>query len=226
MQSNLTLCNSDWTASHVERFLHIKAQTLYPPVLPSGPHSRWDDRRRTFVAMGRISPEKDYERVLRIVARVRAHAPDLTLTIVGTWDASTAAYARRLQELAASLDPAGSWIAIRRDLSRDEVRALLTSTRYGIHGMQEEHFGMAPAEMVRAGMIVWVPNGGGQVEIVGDEPGLRYNSDDEAVDAILHTIGSSTEEARLREHLAARADLFDHRRFMSRILDIVTTFRE
>ena len=26
---------------------------------------------------------------------------------------------------------------------------------------------MAPAELVRAGVIVWVPDGGGQVEIVG-----------------------------------------------------------
>ena len=40
-----------------------------------------------------------------------------------------------------------------------------------LHGMREEHFGMAPAEMARAGVIVWVPNGGGQMEIVGDEPG-------------------------------------------------------
>ena len=48
----------------------------------------------------------------------------------------------------------------------------MASHRYGIHGMREEHFGMAPAEMVRAGVIVWVPRGGGQMEIVGREPAL------------------------------------------------------
>ena len=36
--------------------------------------------------MGRISPEKEYERVMKILARVRAHVPDLTLTVIGTWD--------------------------------------------------------------------------------------------------------------------------------------------
>ena len=40
----------------------------------------------------------------------------------------------------------GSWIQFRDNLTRDEVRALMASHRYGIHGMREEHFGMAPAE--------------------------------------------------------------------------------
>ena len=55
--------------------------------------------------------------------------------------------------------------------------------------MREEHFGMAPAEMARAGCIVWVPRGGGQMEIVGREPALMYESDDEAVEKISATLG-------------------------------------
>jgi glycosyltransferase involved in cell wall biosynthesis len=226
MRSNLTLCNSNWTAAHIERFLGIKAQTLYPPVVASAPQCPWAERARAFVAMGRISPEKEYERVMRIIARVRVHAPDITLTIVGTWDRQTASYHRQLVELAASLDPSSEWLTIQPNLSREQVQRLLASTRYGIHGMREEHFGMAPAEMVRAGMIVWVPNGGGQTEIVGDAPTLKYASEDAAVDAILHTIDNAPEEARLREHLSIRGELFDHRRFMSSALDIVTSFRE
>ena len=226
MKSNLTLCNSNWTASHVRRFLGIDGVTLYPPVLASTPQATWGERSRAFVAMGRISPEKEYERLIRIVARVRAHAPDITLTIVGTWDAKTERYYNSLVKLAASLDSSGSWITIRRDLSRDEVRRLLTSTRYGIHGMREEHFGMAPAEMVRAGMIVWVPNGGGQVEIVGDAPALKYSSEDEAVDSILQVIGNPSEEHRLRGHLEHQGELFSHDRFMTSVREIVSTFRE
>ena len=52
----------------------------------------------------------------------------------------------------------------------------MASHRYGIHGMREEHFGMAPAELARAGAIVWVPRGGGQMEIVGHEPALMFDS--------------------------------------------------
>ena len=224
MRSNLTLCNSDWTASHIRRFLAIDARTLYPPVLSAQPQRPWNERARGFVAMGRISPEKEYERVMRILARVRARVADLTLTIVGTWDAKTKRYHDSLIRLATDVDPAGEWITMRRNLSRGDVKGLLTATRYGIHGMREEHFGMAPAEMVRAGMIVWVPNGGGQVEIVGDETVLRYETEDSAVDKILSVIDNPAEEARLREHLATRGELFSEERFIAKVREIVATF--
>ncbi len=47
---------------------------------------------------------------------------------------------------------------------------------------------MAPAELARAGCIVWVPRGGGQMEIVGDEPALMYDSEDDAVAKIVRTL--------------------------------------
>ena len=80
---------------------------------------------------------------MKILARVREHVPDLTLTIIGTWDRHSRRYHRSLTSLAASLGP---WIEFRDNLTRDEVRALMAAHRYGIHGMREEHFGMAPAE--------------------------------------------------------------------------------
>ena len=87
----MTLVNSDWTGAHVARFLGITTRTLYPPVVDPAPGLPWDERRNAFLAVGRISPEKEYERVMRILARVREQAPDLTLTIVGTWDRHTRA---------------------------------------------------------------------------------------------------------------------------------------
>jgi glycosyltransferase involved in cell wall biosynthesis len=226
MKTNLTLANSDWTAARIRTFLNIQAATLYPPVLAAAPQLPWSERQRGFVMMGRISPEKEYERVMRILARVRASAPDVTLTIIGTWDRAASGYYKRLIALAAALDPGSAWITFRRDLSRDEVRTVLTTTRYGIHGMREEHFGMAPAEMVRAGMVVWVPDGGGQVEIVGDAPALRFAEDDQAVESILSVINDPSEEARLREHLAIQGGRFGTGRFTDAIRDIVATFRE
>jgi glycosyltransferase involved in cell wall biosynthesis len=224
MKGNLTLTNSNWTASHVRRFLGIDAHTVYPPVVGASASVDWSERRAAFVAMGRVSPEKEYERVIRIVARVRMQAAHTSLTIVGTWDANTERYYQSLVTLGRALDPAGEWLTFRRDLSRDAVRALLTTTRYGIHGMREEHFGMAPAEMVRAGMIVWVPDGGGQVEIVGDAPELRYNTDDEAVDSIVRVMGDAAIARRLREQLRVHGEQFSEVHFMTRVQNIVRDF--
>ena len=225
MKSNVTLANSDWTAAKIKTSLGIDAETLYPPVSRPSPPPEWSARRPGFVTMGRFSPEKDYERVIRILARVRAHAPDLTLTVVGTVDRASRAYYNRLTSLAASLG-ADDWITFRHDLSRDEVRRLIAANRYGIHGMREEHFGMAPAEMVAGGMIVWVPDGGGQVEIVGDAPLLRYASDEQAAKQITRVISDEPEQRRLLAHLAQQSERFGTERFMATIRRVVAAFRD
>jgi glycosyltransferase involved in cell wall biosynthesis len=223
MKANVTLTNSDWTADNIRRFLGIDARTVYPPVADPAASVPWDERRSGLVAVGRISPEKDYDRIMRVVAEVRAQIPGLTLTIVGTSDRHTRRYERHLRAEAASL---GSWIDFRIDLSREQVAGLMAQHRYGIHGMRAEHFGMAPAEMVRAGMIVWVPNGGGQVEIVGRHPSLVYDTDAAASATIRRVLGDAAEQARLRTHLAHQATLFSTERFMTDIQEIVRDFRD
>jgi len=223
LRQNLTLANSHWTAARVKQLLAIDARTVYPPVADPAPVLPWSDRRTAFVALGRISPEKEYERSMRILSRVRRHVHNLTFTIVGTWDRHAARYLRELERLATALGP---WIQFRRDLTRDEVRQLLSSDRYGIHGMREEHFGMAPAEMVRAGMIVWVPRGGGQVEIVGDAAALLFDTEEEAAEKILGVLADTKEQTRLRAHLQSRAKLFGTDRFVEEMRSIVADFRE
>ena len=222
MKANLTLVNSDWTGRHVAKFLGITTRTLYPPVVDPAPEVPWTERRNGFLAVGRISPEKEYERMMRILARVREQGLDVTLTIIGTRDRHARHYFRTLTLLAASL---GSWIDFRDNVSRDEMRAMMASHRYGIHGMGEEHFGMAPAEMARAGAIVWVPRGGGQMEIVGNEPALMYESDDEAVEKITRTLASASEQQRLRDRLAATSGQFSTTAFMAEVRSIVDGFR-
>lgn len=221
LKENLTLVNSNWTGEHVRAFLGGNPRTLYPPVADPGPGRPWAERAPHFLAVGRISPEKDYERVMRILGRVRSHIPSIRLTIVGTWDRHTARYFDGLQSLARSL---GDWIEFRQNVSRDELRDLMGSHRYGLHGMREEHFGMAPAEMVRAGAIVWVPNGGGQTEIVGHEPTLVFDSDQDAVRKISAVLIDAREQARLRQQLAQLAGVFSIDRFVREVRHIVATF--
>ena len=221
MKQNVTLVNSDWTGEHVRRLLGITTRTLYPPVVDPAPGLPWPARRQGFLAVGRISREKEYERVMRILARVRERVPDLTLTIVGTSDRHSRGYLRSLTALAGSL---GSWIQFRDNLTRDQVRALMGSHRYGIHGMREEHFGMAPAELARAGAIVWVPRGGGQMEIVGHEPALMYESEDDAVAKMVRTIGDDGEQQRLRSLLSSQSERFSTEHFMRTVRGIVDEF--
>ena len=111
---------------------------------------------------------------MTILSAVRQRVPGITLTIVGTSDRHTRRYLRSLRALAQSLGP---WIDIREDLSRDELRELMSAHRYGIHGMREEHFGMAPAELVRAGVIVWCRAGRPRWRLSGNDRAV-FDGDD------------------------------------------------
>jgi glycosyltransferase involved in cell wall biosynthesis len=211
MRRNITLVNSDWTGRQAWTRYQIASRTVYPPVRMVPSSLGWEARVPEFVAIGRIAPEKELERVIDVMTAVRAQVPAVRLHVVGTTD-QTRYYRRIVRRIRA----AGDWIQLHEDLSRSELDALIGRVRYGIHGMREEHFGMAPAEMVRAGCIVWVPDGGGQVEIVGDAR-LTYGSIEEGVAKITRTLGDADEQARLRAHLATRASLFSTERFMQQV---------
>ena len=207
--ANVTLVNSDWTGRLAGQRYGFVSRTVYPPVAAEFPPVAWEAREPGFVCIGRIAPKKELDRVIDIVAGVRRAVPAARLHIVGTPD--DRAYSRRV---AARAQAAG--FAVHQNLSRAELASLVARQRYGIHGMLEEHFGMAPAEMVRAGCVVWVPNGGGQVEIVAD-PRLVYDSVEDAVAKIVRVLQSPAEEATLRAHLAGRAERFSTDRFMREI---------
>ena len=76
---------------------------------------------------------------------------------------------------------------------------------------------MAVAELVSAGCITFVPNSGGQVEIVGDDERLIYYSREDAVHKILRALRDPDCQASLRNHIASRRNLFTSERFVSRL---------
>jgi glycosyltransferase involved in cell wall biosynthesis len=217
---NLSLVNSDWTGALFRRWYGVATRTVYPPVTPMPPQVPWESRQNGFVCIGRLVPEKQVERVIDIVSRVRETAPDVRLHIVGTLDASRR-YGRRIRR---QVRAHRGWITLHDDLPRAELRRLVAGQRYGIHGMPQEHFGIAVAEMASAGAIVFVPADGGQVEIVGGDERLLYRTPDEAVRKIRRVMSDRAEQARLSAALAARRDLFSAERFVQAIRDIVATF--
>jgi glycosyltransferase involved in cell wall biosynthesis len=209
MHRNITLVNSDWTGRLAHQRYGFVTRTVYPPVTAEVPDVPWDKREPGFVCIGRIAPEKELDRVIDVVTGVHRQVPGVTLHIVGTPEDGP--YHRRIAERARA-----AGFTLHENLSRAELGELMAHQRYGIHGKSEEHFGMAPAEMVLAGCVVWVPNGGGQVEIV-DEPRLTYDSVEDAVAKIVRVLRTPAEQDALRAHLAARAPRFSTDRFMREI---------
>jgi glycosyltransferase involved in cell wall biosynthesis len=215
MRQTAMLVNSDYIGGLVRARYGLVPRTLYPPVHGTFPAVAWEAREPAFLCVGRIAPDKELDRVIDILALVRAARPGVRLRIVGTPEG---AYAERV---AARVRAEGAgWITLESGLSHDALMRRMAGHRYGIHGHRTEHFGLVVAEMVRAGCIVWVPDAGGQVEIVGD-PRLRYDTVEGAAASILRTLADPAEEADLRARLAKQARLFSVERFVAGFREVV-----
>ena len=220
LRRNVTLANSAYTASLFQTLHGVPARVVHPPAPGHFAARPWSERKNRVVCVGRILPGKDVPRVVEIVGRLRALGHELSLVVVGAWSCSSS-YRRDVGRL---LERHRAWVSHEPDLSRDELTRLLAESRYGIHAMVGEPFGMAVAEMQRAGCIAFVPRVGGPSEIVGHEPRVVYGSVDEAVAHADEVLRDPRLQAKLHTHALARGDLFTVERFTAQIREHVDRF--
>jgi glycosyltransferase involved in cell wall biosynthesis len=204
---NRTVANSEWTRALLRERLGLASEVIYPPV--SGPSAAvpWKEREDGFVVMARLVPEKRIDLVVGVLAEVRQRKP-VHLHILGRRGRS--GYAKKLEALCRAH---GDWVHLEGEAFGAKKAALLAGHKYGLSARRAEAFGIAPAEMVKAGLVVWVPDGGGQTEIVA-HPDLTFGSRDEAVARILAVITDPARETALRRHLETRAAVFSSARFV------------
>jgi glycosyltransferase involved in cell wall biosynthesis len=213
---NRLLANSGWTAGVTEKAYGTRPEVVYPPVDTSEFVPRpWTEREEGFVTIGRITPYKRVLRTIDIVERLHDRSYNIHLHIVGPTLNSD--YAERVKTRAATHD----FVHVEGEVSRTELVKLISSHRYGIHGTDYEHFGMAVAELAAGGTIPFVPNGGGQREIVHEREELLYETVDEAVEKIDRVLSNSELQAEIRGELDDIEERFGRDRFKRTIREIV-----
>lgn len=218
MRRNLTLANSLWSIGEMDD-AGLAGELLYAPAPGAFPDIPWERRRDAFVCTGRLVPCKRQNWITDTLALVRRDWPDLELHICGS--VQDAAYASRLE---AAAQAHGRWVRVHRELSRNDLVALLSQSRYGIHAAIDEHFGIAPAEMARAGCIPFVHSSGGQVEIVDRDPRLCFSTAEDAVGKILAVLRDRPLQDELRTAVHRRSDRFTSEGFVAGLLDYVEKF--
>ncbi|HEX8029090.1 MAG TPA: glycosyltransferase family 4 protein, partial [Vicinamibacterales bacterium] len=207
---------SRWTAEMLERLGELSNPTvLYPPVLDPGEGLPWHEREDQFLCVGRFHESKRIETSISIVKKVRQTVlPRARLIVVGS--PVDPAYTSRLRAIASR---EGDWVRVSENLTRDELNTVMGRSRYGIQAMEAEHFGMATAEMTRAGCLVFAHNSGGSPEVLNHEIGLLWSTEESAVEKIAAiTAGPAAGlSATLRRH----AGMFSPAMFEERFRKIV-----
>ena len=214
---DVLLAYSGWVASVIEREHRVKCGVLYPPVPGGFERAPFESRNDDFACIGRISEEKRLERVMEILGKVRARGYPVRLRMIG--DFGTNKYARKIQALTRGLP----WVILEGSVSEQRKQQILRSCRYGIHGAEGEGFGIAVAEMVKAGCIPFTPVEGGPAEILNHEA-LLYRDDDDAAEKICAVLSRPALRASLLEHLRRQAEKFSAENFMRDLREIVEKF--
>ena len=214
---DLVLANSQWSARILMERFGLEAEVLYPPVAALPEVGRPEREPLSFVALGRLAPEKRIEDMVAILRSLRSQWPELTLHVIGRGDG---AYADALARLA----DAEPWIVLHGALYGAEKARRILSSPFAIHACRGEAFGIAVAEMARAGCVTFVPNEGGQVEIVEDAR-LRYSSLHEAVAKIRHICEYPDLALELSHELRERSDRFSTNAFCAQLREHVVGFR-
>ena len=220
LKENTVLANSDWTGSVFERIYGVKTRTLYPPVSAPVVERAWDQRSNAFLASGRLSPTKRLDWIVATLSQVRKAQTDLTLHLAGTKvkvDDGPEYYDKLRRLVHANSD----WVTLHENLSRRELSQLTAQVRYGIHAQIDEHFGIAPAEILMGGGIPFVHNSGGQVEISGRDPRLFFTTQEDAVGKITAIMRDRRAQESVLESLARRRKLFTCERFVEEIREAV-----
>lgn len=206
------LANSRWTAARIEEVQGAEADVVYPPVdVGQFAGQPWEERERGFVTIGRVGPLKRVIQSIEVIVALRERGHDVHLHVVGP--PTNGAYYQRIVRKAAGYE----YVHVEGELEFEELVETVCSHRYGIHGMREEHFGIAVAQMIAGGAIPFVPGGGGQVEIVDGRKELLYRSAAEAVEKIEHVLTDRTRQEELHHELRARATKFGRERFRREI---------
>ncbi|MFB6118012.1 glycosyltransferase [Halosegnis sp.] len=179
LASTRLLANSAWTADVVERRYDRRPTVCHPPVDPVDGRP-WADREPGVLVLGRVAPDKRVREAITVVDRLRERGYELTCHIVGTAPAAYRRYVGQVRAAAADRP----YVTLETDVARDRVETLLGQYRYGLNMKPHEHFGMAVAEYVAAGMVAFAPADGGQADVLAGDDRLLFDGIDGAVDRI------------------------------------------
>jgi glycosyltransferase involved in cell wall biosynthesis len=153
------------------------------------------------VAVGRLVPVKDFPRLVRVMAGVRARVPEAQLVIVGE------GYER--DKILATIAEVGGedWVRLAGRVSDEELRDLYRQAWLATSVSVREGWGMTLTEAAACGTPTVATDISGHADAVArDRSGLLRSTDADLVDAITSVMTDEELRARLQAGALARAD--------------------
>jgi alpha-1,2-mannosyltransferase len=218
------LCNSTFSKAIIRLKIGIDAEILYPPIdtkfFSKAFYLRTGNEPYHVISIGRFSPEKNYEAIIEIARK----AKDLVFYIVGSiGGAKEEKYFRKLLTLRSKYKLENLFLL--PNIKQSKLLYLMSKSRVLLHTMKYEHFGMAVAEGMVAGLVPVVHRSGGVYYDIIEKGayGFYYKDLDEALEVLSVAI---REYPRLYQKLHLYAvNKFGKQQFIKKFMNIVKSLK-
>lgn len=193
---DIIMVNSSWTSKHIETLYRRKPIILYPPCDCSDFNKFALDchEKGIILSIGQFRPEKKYELQLEIIEKLVKENVDVKLIIAG--GCRNQADNELFDELQKRIKKNDLPVELKKNVSYDELKKLLSVADIGLHTMYNEHFGICVVEYMASGLIpVANKSAGPLMDIVKDENYLALTCD-EYVQKIKHALKDDNEKRK------------------------------
>lgn len=216
--------NSQFTAHWLKEKWDVpeeKVHVLYPPVtLIAGRGLQNVKQRNSIFVCSRIEKSKKIEDLIQAFSDSDFLNKNCTLTVAGSIKNESPEYIRHLQ----AINPKVTFVF---EPSREQIEELFLKATIFWHAKgfgetdpyQMEHFGITTVEAMSAGCIPVVINKGGQVEIVTEGCGFKWDTLEELVSFTEQICGGSFDEEKITREAQNRSKDFSKEAFTNQLRD-------
>ncbi len=219
LRNHRIVANSEWTATVLASTFGVTScPVIYPPVSDLGDHPappRLAGDSIAFLWLGRVSPEKRLEDAIEILSRVRERGHAVTLTVAGD------VHAERYGQDLLARHRQTSWIKFVGQVEGNAKFRLIRQHRFGLHTRPREPFGIAVAEMMKTGCMVFASADGGPADMLKGTP-LLYRSPEGAPEVIADILRAPETWDSVSATLRERGRSFSVGRFCAEVTALVS----
>ncbi len=213
--SETIISNSLWSAGIIkDKYGYDCDGNVYPPVRSEFGKIPWKDKAFSFVSIGRIAQEKRIEQQVEILEKVRRLGHDIHFHLIG--GIGDDPYGRMIRTLCEGKQ----WIVRHGRKTGRDKEALLTGSKFAVHTCPHEAFGITVAELVNAGCVPFIPNTGGQTEIVPFDE-VQFGSVEEAVSKIDMMLKDEHLQQKMLNKLEPQKSQFSTNQFCTQARQII-----
>jgi len=169
-------------------------QVVYPPVNITDFENN-KKKKNSITSIGRFSPAKRQLEQLEIAKDL----PDIKFNIIGFAEEDNAYFLKCKKYIE---ENGLKNVTLHRNISYDKLIEILTSSKYFLHTLENEPFGITTVQGIAAGCIPIVPDSGGQIEIVPVRE-LRFEYINEVVKIVnqIEKADFSLQLEKLKKHI-------------------------